>query len=114
MLAAGRQVAEFAAQMSEPKLLELALATDATQGQVVHIDHFGNAITNISAQLAKNRGTVTVGGRTIALRRTYAEAGEGEFLALIGSSDLVEISINGGSAARQLGLKVGDSLRMGA
>ena len=40
--------------------------------------------------------------------RAYAESGVGKPLAIIGSSGLLEIAINSGSADKQLGLKRGD------
>jgi S-adenosylmethionine hydrolase len=44
------------------------------------------------------------------IRRTYADVAVGKPLALIGSSDLLEIAIRNGSAAKSLKLKVGQRL----
>ena len=73
-------------------------------GEVIHVDRFGNAVTNL---LAPQGGMVEVAGRTLTVVRTYADVPVGEYLALIGSSGLVEIARRNGSAAAGLGLDRG-------
>ena len=83
-------------------------------GHVLHIDSFGNLITNIkSDDLPKSKGTITieVGNHVIAgLSRTYAE-GEG-LLALIGSNGYLEVSLKGGSAGARLAAEAGNEVRI--
>jgi S-adenosylmethionine hydrolase len=79
-------------------------ADGAVQGEVITVDRFGNAVTNL---LALRGGEVQVGELTLALRRTYADAPIGEPLALVGSSGLVEIAVRDGSAADRLGVRKG-------
>jgi S-adenosyl-L-methionine hydrolase (adenosine-forming) len=76
-------------------------------GSVITVDHFGNLITDIDAgSLAGiNAPMVTIAGRTLTLRRTYAEARPGELLALVNAFDVVEIAEREGNAA--VTLKVG-------
>jgi S-adenosylmethionine hydrolase len=76
-------------------------------GVVITIDRFGNAVTNL---MARHGGAVDVGGRRIALARTYSEVEAGDPVALVGSSGLVEIAVRDGSAAAQLGLRRGSSV----
>ena len=82
-------------------------------GRILHIDSFGNLITDITAQDLPSKGgplDIKVGNQIIhGLSRTYAEA-EG-LLALIGSSDRLEISVKGGSAYKVLNAEVGDEVR---
>lgn len=85
------------------------------KGQVLHIDHYGNILTNIpGSELAKLKVglllTVTIKGKSLSLPflRTYAEAPADRPFALINSDGEFEIAINQGSAARELGIKVGD------
>lgn len=84
-------------------------------GQILHIDSFGNLITNIRGDdlpSAKERLIIEVRGHRIAgLKRTYAE-GEG-LLALIGSSDYLEVAFKGGSARAVLDAEVGDEVKVG-
>ena len=76
------------------------------RGKVIHIDVFGNLITDVrSGDLGSRRMTVEVGGREIAgVGRTYADT-QG-LSALIGSSGYLEIALAGGSAAAELGAEI--------
>jgi S-adenosylmethionine hydrolase len=86
----------------------------AVTGQIIHIDSFGNLITSIRRRDLPGAAasmTVTAGGKVIrGLSQTYA-AGSG-LLALIGSSDRLEISLPMGSAAARLHARVGDEIRV--
>jgi S-adenosyl-L-methionine hydrolase (adenosine-forming) len=70
-------------------------------GEVIHVDRFGNAVTNL---IGLRGGTIEVGTTQISLRRTYAEVPVGTLLAVVGSSGLIEIAVRDGNAARQLQL----------
>ncbi len=87
-------------------------AADTLVGQVAHIDHFGNLITNFKSEdLPEEPFIVEVSSRLISeLSRTYAE-GEG-LLALVGSSGYLEIAVKGGSARDLLGAAVGDEVKI--
>lgn len=79
------------------------------QGQVVRVDHFGNLITNIHRKdlesfLKSDLPVIQVGDVVIdELSLYYAEGVKGEPLALLGSSDWLEIAVNLGRAADLLG-----------
>jgi len=81
-------------------------------GQIIHIDNFGNLITNIKNQYITSEDLIVlVSGKKIkGLSRCYAE-GRG-LLAVIGSSGYVEISYYNGNAAHFLAAKVGDEIRI--
>ena len=83
-------------------------------GHILHIDSFGNLITNIKSDdlpPTKRAITIEVGNQLISgLSRTYAE-GRG-LLALIGSSGYLEISLKGGSACALLNAEVGNEVRI--
>jgi len=113
MLAAGRPVGELCEPIADPVLLDVHLADARVTGQVIHVDRFGNATTNIPEELLRGRPSVTVrvGSQTVGpVRRTYADAAAGRPLVLIGSSGLLEIAVRDGSAARVLGLRAGDEV----
>ncbi len=83
-----------------------------TEGQVAYIDRFGNAITNIYAEgLGREDGAaweVVIGRKTLCrVRHYYQSVRRNAPLGLVGSSGFLEVAINGGSAARRLGLRVG-------
>lgn len=76
----------------------------AVLGRVVHIDSYGNLITNLrEPDLPGSEFRMDVGGHTIThLSESYAN-GEA-LLAISGSSGFVEVAAKGGSAAHRLGL----------
>jgi len=82
-------------------------------GCVLHVDGFGNLITNVrSSDLPAGKVTVAVGKHRInGISRFYAES-KG-LAAIIGSSDYLEISLKDGNAAEFLGAKVGHEVRVG-
>ena len=89
------------------------LADGSIEGQVITIDRFGNAITNIdraTVERVAHGRAVHVAAGTHALGRlanTYAEVPAGAACVLFSSTDHVEVAINGGSAAGTLGLRQG-------
>ncbi len=94
-----------------------ALGDTELAGQVVFVDHFGNLITNIPGQaflrLAKKPVQVRVGTRRVARHvRCYGDAARGTLAALVSSSDLLEIAVVNGNAARRLHAKVGTPVRV--
>lgn len=78
------------------------------RGRIVHIDAFGNLITDVRAEdLTSHELTVEVRGRQIVgLQRTYG-GGQG-LTALVGSTGFLEIALSGGSAVAELGLDIGE------
>ena len=77
------------------------------RGQVIHIDRFGNLITNVRQKdLPAGELAVKVAGRRIAGLSTHYQAGK-EPLALMGSSDYLEIAAPNASAAELLKAKRG-------
>jgi S-adenosylmethionine hydrolase len=81
-------------------------------GKVLHIDNFGNLITNIrSNDLPDKRTTVKIGEQHIdGISQFYAK--KVGLAAIIGSSGYVEISLKNGDAATSLNARVGDEIRL--
>ena len=86
----------------EPKLK----ADGGIEGQIMHVDRFGNLITNVPARLlTADEVIIRVAGRTASgLLPAYAEVANGELLALVGSHGYVEVAVRNGSAAQVTGL----------
>jgi S-adenosylmethionine hydrolase len=82
------------------------------QGEVVHIDGYGNLVTNLPADGLPERYVVSLAGRRIEPRPHYQAVGPGELLALIGSSGLLEISVRDGSAAHTTAARRGTPVRV--
>ena len=81
-------------------------------GEVVRVDTFGNLITNIPGvafrTLAGSQVRVTVGGLEVArIGTTYGEVEPGCSIALVSSSECLEVAVNQGSAADRFGAAVG-------
>ncbi|MCX8116477.1 MAG: SAM-dependent chlorinase/fluorinase [Desulfobacterota bacterium] len=87
-------------------------------GEVIHVDRFGNLITNIDrATLLDFSGggpiRLSVSKRKIeGIRTSYWEGKKGELMALFGSSDLLEIAVREGSAQERLKGRRGDPVRI--
>ena len=102
-----------AGQLQRLALPAPAVTGHEVRGEVMRVDRFGNLVTNIdhklfdrfsqSAAIEVSAGPHRI-GRVVA---TYAEATGGEPCALFGSTDHLEIAVNAGSAAEQLGLTRG-------
>jgi S-adenosylmethionine hydrolase len=117
MLACGTPLQALARPIDDPTLLDVApVSSVAERGRVIHIDHFGNATTNIAHELLKSEGAdasrvIRIKGKPVGkLRRTYWDVAPGKPLALIGSSGLLEIAVRDGSAAESLKVRVGDEV----
>ncbi len=88
----------------------------AIVGQIIHVDRFGNLITSITAtDLADysllGASVIEIKGQTIRdIASNYAEVATGKLLALVGSSDHLEIAVSGGSASQTLEAKGGDEV----
>lgn len=105
----------------------------AIEGEVLHIDPFGNLVTSIGL-LEQSKGRLVlrpwVGdpsavemdgsqhavslpeGQQLALHRTFSEVEPGAGLAYIGSSGLLEIAINQGDAASEFSLAAGNVIQL--
>jgi S-adenosylmethionine hydrolase len=117
-LSLGVPPSEFGEPIDSLTVLPLARPSrspDGTlTGHILHIDGFGNLITNVSRRdlsPAPENITVRVGRRTIrGLSLTYG-AGRG-LLALIGSNGYLEISLKDGNAAALLRARAGDEVKI--
>jgi S-adenosylmethionine hydrolase len=79
---------------------------------VLHVDHFGNLILDVTAgDLAGEVAFELAGHKIPTLSRTFADVDPGQLVAYVGSSrDHVEIAVREGDAARHMGLRVGDPI----
>ncbi len=95
-------------------------------GNIVHLDSYGNAITNIDIELFERVGdnhpfTIVFSRKEYyidQISNTYNEVAPGERLALFNENGLLEIAINrganqgNGGAEKLLGFKKGDQVRI--
>lgn len=67
------------------------------EGTVVHVDHFGNLISDLPPC-----EKVTIVGRELRVLRTYEDVAPGELLAYVGSAGTIEVGVRDGRADRLL------------
>ena len=95
----------------QPKITENEII-----GEIIWIDNFGNAITNVSMETLKSTSfntkcTIQIAGIKIDhLSNFYDESDIGSTLALANSSGNIEIAVNQGSASSTLNIKVGEKI----
>jgi len=83
----------------------------AIEGEIIAIDRFGNAITNLTGI---DSAFVAYGELIIPVRHTYADAPIGTPVAVVGSSGLLELAVRNDNAARALGISRGDKVVLNA
>ncbi len=83
-------------------------------GSILHVDNFGNLITNVEERhLSINQFVIKLGKIMIdGLSHSYSDVPSGKSLAIIGSSGFLEIAVREGNAAQQFALTTGDSLEV--
>jgi S-adenosylmethionine hydrolase len=118
----GVKTAEFGPEIREAAEAEFAKVTrknGVLVGEVLHVDGFGNIITNINQrEVTQNRvkGQVNMEltGNKLKLQfcEAYGETKPHEPLTLIGSHGFLEISINQGNAAEKFKTKAGDKIKL--
>ncbi|GAB4434968.1 MAG: SAM-dependent chlorinase/fluorinase [Anaerolineae bacterium] len=108
----------------------LEVTGSGVAGEVIHVDRFGNVVTSVGSLFWEDAQTllleprfgaaspsvripaasaVSVGGATVqGIRHSYGHVAAGAALALVNSAGQLEVAINGGHAARALGVAVGD------
>jgi S-adenosylmethionine hydrolase len=121
-LACGASLAEAGPTVGDLVTLDVPEATregDAVRGEVLRIDRFGNAVTNISRALldgGSGRGAaieVRAGSATLlGLHRTYADVARGEPLTLFESNGYLAIAVNEGDASAVFGIARGSAVEV--
>lgn len=97
------------------------LHKNTLEGKIIYIDRFGNIVTNISKKDFENfrkkilskSFEIKIENRHIRkISCSYSEARLGRVLAIFGSTNLLEVSINQGNAAKILKVKRGDRITL--
>jgi len=103
----------------QPEFGKVTRKNGVLVGEVLHVDGFGNIITNITEkEVAQShvKGAVSVELASYKLKlklcKAYGEAEPQEPLALIGSHSFLEISINQGNAAEKFETKPGNKIKL--
>ncbi|MBL6657245.1 MAG: SAM-dependent chlorinase/fluorinase [Flavobacteriales bacterium] len=94
---------------------------NSIRGSIIHIDHYGNAITNINQRLfndvAKGRKySIHLGNKEhyslSSIKKRFNEVPLGDAMAMFISTGNLVISLNMGSASSLMGLEINDTVRI--
>ncbi|WP_424000103.1 SAM hydrolase/SAM-dependent halogenase family protein [Haloarcula salina] len=91
---------------------EPSVDADGATGEVLVVDDFGNAITNVPGDVLAERfgETVAVGGDDVPVRRAYAAVDPGQRLVTVGSHGNVELAVNQGRGDEAFGVTTGSDV----
>ena len=83
-------------------------------GEILVVDDFGNAITNVPGRVLDGHygGTVGVNGESAPVEPTYAAVETGQRLVTVGSHGSVELAVNRGRGEDAFGIGVGDAVSL--
>ncbi len=123
-IAAGVELKELGEEVPPDELMRLPqlAAKQCGRGlvaEIIHIDSFGNAITNLRMEqferwvreFSNGGWRARIGNVEFGeLSRAYADVPVGKPLIIFGSYGLLEVAVNCGNAAKELNIAVGDEL----
>ena len=121
-LSTGKRPDTFGSDLKNPIITPFPepciVNSNEAEGEVIHIDRFGNLLTNISTSfIEKVAGTKSfyLEVNNIPISKIvpyYAAAEDDELFCIIGSSDMLEISIKNSNAQKSTLIKRGDKVRI--
>jgi S-adenosylmethionine hydrolase len=120
-LAKGVSPEEFGPEITNPvvpQFTKIVRSKDAVSGEVLHVDDFGNIITNIpGTDLTGFRGGMVqvelpIQRPQMKVVGTYADAKLNEPLILVGSHGYAEIAVNQSNAAEKFQAQAGDKVTL--
>ena len=90
----------------------------ALEGEVIYIDTFGNAVTNIKAEALRSLPTeeperslrFVMKGKEIAFKEYYSQVEDRGLYALINSMNYLELFVYRGDASKEFSISVGDTI----
>ena len=120
-LVSGRMLDELGSTVLDIRTMHWAMPISddqGIQGWVVHVDGFGNCITNIVRaefeELQHGRAFKCYVGNAIldGMQMTYSDTSPGDILVLFNSDDFLEVAINRGNASSMMDIKKGTSINV--
>ena len=122
-LSQGVPAREMGSVLNQDELVRLdipepSVDADTLQAQVIHVDRFGNLVTNVSRDMLKmfspsEHVTIEIGDEELeGFRRSYSEGQQDEIIAVWGSGDFLELSLREKSLSRERGWARGEPVRI--
>lgn len=95
-------------------LVPTARLGEGGEGEVVHVDTFGNLFTSFGGTVTSGAWDLQIGEESYGLAsgRTFTDVASGSLVLYAGSGGQVEIAVRDGSAAERTGAKRGTRLRL--
>jgi S-adenosyl-L-methionine hydrolase (adenosine-forming) len=113
-LAKGIPLSELGERITDPVRLDMPRPEKTAAGWRAHItsvDRFGNLATDLPASFLAGEALIhfRIADRVVdGLVKSYGQKPAGELVALVDSENFLELAVVNGSAAREMGVKVGD------
>lgn len=112
----GRRIEDYV----EERFFILEEMTEETMVRVLHVDRFGNIVTNLKGDAVLkqvkygDRIKVSINGKEYVMPflKSYGFTGRGEFLLTVGGTGFLEVAVNQGSAAKSLDVEVGGTFTL--
>jgi len=123
-LSTGLDISEFGEAIEDYHTIRLPVPLRqndrSLKGEVILIDRFGNAMTNIKkteiddllSLFPKGRMKIFLRGKEIQFREYYSQADDRSVSALINSSEYLEVFVYSGSAASEYDIRPGESVEI--
>ncbi|MHB0999350.1 MAG: SAM hydrolase/SAM-dependent halogenase family protein [Armatimonadota bacterium] len=118
-IAMGVSIDDLGTPLRDIKTLRIpqtVVGEKSIQGEIIHIDRFGNLLTNIKRSQVEqwmpsgeyNKVRIHIGSiEMFGIVRTYGDVHTGHLAAIFSSDNLLEIAENGGNAALASGSSIG-------
>lgn len=89
------------------------ISENEIEGQIIHIDNFGNLITNLKKSDLTENFALVANGQIISNHHSfYAKAEKGEIFSIFGSADYLEIVAYCSSAKDLLKIEIGEKIKV--
>jgi S-adenosyl-L-methionine hydrolase (adenosine-forming) len=121
-LSLGQRPREFGTSVTEMVRLEslepVATNKNTIAGRILHIDRFGNCVTNFTRQTLESQGPATSWRISLnnseidSFRDFFADSTTNEAVAITGSAGFIEICVRNGSAAKLLSVQRGQRVEL--
>jgi S-adenosylmethionine hydrolase len=117
-LSIGVDIREFGAPATECSKLfipQTKVTKRVVIGEIIHVDNFGNLITNIEAKSIQNKRIrdIEVKRKQISqIAKSYCDVPQGKIGVVIGSSGFLEIAANQGNAAELVKVEIGTKIKI--
>lgn len=80
--------------------------------EIVYVDHYGNGISGLRASTLPSETTVVLGRQLLTRACTFSDRAKGEAFWYENANGLLEVAVNGGSAAERFDLRPGVELTL--